>query len=600
MASSDANKWYDIYKKRMLEELGINMNRQNDLSRLFVPEIDGSGMRPLFQDGFKATEEQKEELYNYAKSGQLFAISNRNNEAYQVGDDRIQSVNEVVKTENEKVSTAKRVGYSVISAIGAPIVFALNVGKRLLSIASLGILDKPLDLIGEGLSLMAGGLAERLFSVKQQKREDKNRITIGDRVAYVLSFGVERADKIKRLGHEKTLADMCVRSKADLDKKVQEAQQKARAEAEQKQKEKNISPKEKELKKTQEKIKEIQKQKNMQQEKVVADEVEAKELEKNNLKKNISKEKLDEIAEENELEENHLEENELKENNPEANPEVDNVKVNTDENVEVEAEVQNTNTQQTDNNNGDNKPNEKSGKEMKTQLAEMAEELREAFGMPNGFEEAYKIAQNMNSLINELKENPDKMIDSGMSEKDLKGLSNICNNLSSVYEKGLEAKEILLQPKKAKDLSPEERENRMVDMLLMNTFEDRMVDAALNAKANGGNMKSPAVFNTMVKNPDVYRFGMTGVIKTMPVTKSLMDKSPEDVSKYITNSWEIRKSITDNLREMSEKINTVREHEAQKQMQVQNERQGVEREQNQVQQNQAQQKELEVNQMQAR
>jgi hypothetical protein len=269
--------------------------------------------------------------------------------------------------------------------------------------------------------------------------------------------------------------------------------------------------------------------------------------------------------------------------------------VNADPNVKVDVEVQNTKTQQT----GNNKPNEKSGKEMKTQLGAMYEELREVFGMPGGFDEAAKIAQNMNQLIQEFKKNPDKMLDSGMSEKDLKGLSNMCTNLTSVYEKGLEAKEILLQPGKSKDLPEAEKENRVADLLLMNMFQNAMVNSSLNAKLNGGDMKSPGIFNSMVKNPEDYRKGWTDMIKGIDVTKSLMEMSPEEVSDYVANSREIRKSITDNIRDMAGKIRTVREHQAQKQMQVQNERQGVEKEQNQVQQQQTQQQDMEVNQMQA-
>ena len=597
MANSDANKWYDAYKRKMLEELGINMSRQEDMSRLFVPEMDGSGMRPLFEKGFTATDQQQEELYNYAKSGQLFAISKWDNEAYQVGDDRIQSVDKVVEKENGKVSTAKRVGYSVISTIGAPIVWALGVAKRVLSIG--GILSKPLDLIEEGLSLMTSGLAERIFSVKQQKMEDKNRITLGDRVVNILSFGVQRADKIKAVGHENTLANMCLRSKEDLDKKVKEVKEREKKAAEKRKQEKNISPQEKELKDTKEKIKTIQNQKNKQVENENVNTAKIENTKQQNL--NMEDLNLDGLnLEDLDLGNVDLEEDTVKQSNVNIKTN-SNIKenVNADPNVKVDVEVKNTNTQQTGNNNDNNKPNEKSGKEMKTQLGAMYDELRESFGMPGGFDEAAKIAQNMNQLIQEFKKNPDKMLDSGMSEKDLKGLSNMCNNLTSVYEKGLEAKEILLQPEKSKDLPEAEKENRVADLLLMNMFQNAMVNSSLNAKLNGGEMKSPGIFNSMVKNPEDYRKGWTDMIKGIDVTKSLMEMSPKEVSDYVANSREIRKSITDNIHDMAGKIRTVREQVAQKQMQVQNERQGVEKEQNQVQQQQTQQQDMEVNQMQA-
>ena len=135
MPDTSANKWYEIYaRKQIRSELGIDLIRTKDMNRLLVPNENGRGMRPLFKDGFTATDKQKELLYKHAQMGELFAISKKNNEAFQISEDRIRSVKETVEQEQKKISSRRRMAYRATRVVAGPVGFGLRVTKNLLNV----------------------------------------------------------------------------------------------------------------------------------------------------------------------------------------------------------------------------------------------------------------------------------------------------------------------------------------------------------------------------------------------------------------------------------------------------------------------------------
>ena len=200
MPNTQVNNWYTTFaRKNLRDELGIDPLRKRDMNRLLVPKEDGSGMRPLFENGFEATPEQKEQLYNHAKNGELFAISRRDNEAYQIAEDRIRSVADMVQQEQSRISMGRRVAYQASKVITGPTGLGLRVGKNLISLVTFGLLDTPLNWVYDGLATGFNLFMEGVFSIKQMEEENKYRMTLGDRFANFLSFGKAREEKAKCL-----------------------------------------------------------------------------------------------------------------------------------------------------------------------------------------------------------------------------------------------------------------------------------------------------------------------------------------------------------------------------------------------------------------
>ena len=223
MPNTIANKWYETFaKEHIKEELGIDLIRTKDMNRLLIPNENGNGMRPLFEDGFQGTDEQKERLFTYARLGELFAISKKTDEAYQIGADRIQAVEDIVEQENNKVSTGKRVAYRATKLATSPVGFGFRVGRNLISMLTLGLLDTPLNWVYDGLSNGFNLLMEGVFSVSQMKAEDAQKLTLGDRFVHSLSGGKARAEKVKEIETRERLAQSCVRFRGHLDDSIRE------------------------------------------------------------------------------------------------------------------------------------------------------------------------------------------------------------------------------------------------------------------------------------------------------------------------------------------------------------------------------------------
>ena len=539
MPNTQVNNWYTTFaRKNLRDELGIDPLRKRDMNRLLVPKEDGSGMRPLFENGFEATPEQKEQLYNHAKNGELFAISRRDNEAYQIAEDRIRSVADMVQQEQSRISMGRRIAYQASKVITGPTGLGLRVGKNLISLVTFGLLDTPLNWVYDGLATGFNLFMEGVFSIKQMEEENKYRMTLGDRFANFLSFGKAREEKAKQVQTHDRLTQACVRAKSHLDKSISEIELADQLAANVKNVDENAE-RERMRQEAEARLREVR---NLNNPQVINNDPQQnpQQQQQPNPEQQQQPDPL-----ENQNHDEHVQE-----------PEPEQVQEEQVQEEQVQAQEQGNNP-----NNGDDRPNQKDGKEMKSQFLQLCEDMLQYFGAKDGLRNAALTAQNMNQLLVNLKADPNRMAESGMRDKDIQRLSNMCTNFTSIYEKGMDATRQLLNPAQSAALSPDKRADLATDMLVMHMCEYAMVNAAMNARVEGAKMKPHHMLRHMMKNPEVFQNGLRNMVGAMNIARSLAEQSPEDLAVSAGNPAVLRAALAGNVREMAKQSRIAQEHQ---------------------------------------
>ena len=256
-ASYEINNWYQNFTKQATDVMGIYLNNPKDAERLRVPTPDGKSTKPIFENGFTNSEQDKAMLYEHAKNGNLFAFSKQDNTPYQVTEQGLRSCEKADKMQEKKASIAQKIGFRATRLALALPVFGLGVAGRLLNLVTLGVFEKQINGIGKGLAMMANGLAEKVFSLEAQKREAENKVGLGERIGNTLTFGNYKKEKIQRIDRENTYEKSRNLMSDVLAAEQQEREEVRLEEALKKAAEKNKPQTEKELESTREKLKAI-------------------------------------------------------------------------------------------------------------------------------------------------------------------------------------------------------------------------------------------------------------------------------------------------------------------------------------------------------
>lgn len=195
-------------------------------------------------------------------------------------------------------------------------------------------------------------------------------------------------------------------------------------------------------------------------------------------------------------------------------------------------------------------------KELKTKLKLQYEDMRMAFAPGGGgFTDAVRIAKDMNVLVEKFQKNPDLLKNSGMNAEKLQQFSNMCKNMEKVGTEGLNAKKQLMIVDECSQLSPQEKEQRICQLQLMNMVERAMVNSAYssylqrnnNADKLLSNTKSSTLFNAMQKNPKVFEDELYRGINMLESTEELKDMTPQEIAEYIAEPEKVRKTLDDEI-----------------------------------------------------
>ena len=206
---------------------------------------------------------------------------------------------------------------------------------------------------------------------------------------------------------------------------------------------------------------------------------------------------------------------------------------------------------------------QESGKEMKSKLKQQYEAMRMAFGPDGGgFTEAINLARNMNALIDRLKKDQNLLSQSGMNLEKLNEFSNMCTNMEKVGVEGLNAKKDLMIIDKCGQLSPQEKEQKVCQMQLMNMVENAMVNSAYAGYLNnngateklGFNVRSSYLFNAMSKDPLVFENELYKGIKQLESTEKLTEMTPEEIAEFVAEPEKIRSSLKVDISKTKENV----------------------------------------------
>ena len=193
-----------------------------------------------------------------------------------------------------------------------------------------------------------------------------------------------------------------------------------------------------------------------------------------------------------------------------------------------------------------NEQNPQDAKELKSKLKLQYEEMRNAFAPGGGgFEDAVRLAKDMNVLVEKFQNNPDLLTKSGMNAEKLQQFSNMCKNMEKVGSEGLNAKKDLMIVDECSKLTPQEKEQRICQLQLMNMVEKAMVNSAYSnyLQKNDANTKSSTLFNAMQKDPKVFEDELYRGIKMLDSTEELKDMTPQEISEYISEPEKVRKTL---------------------------------------------------------
>jgi hypothetical protein len=188
-------------------------------------------------------------------------------------------------------------------------------------------------------------------------------------------------------------------------------------------------------------------------------------------------------------------------------------------------------------------------KELKSKLKLQYEEMKMAFGPDGGgFTNAIRIAKDMNVLIQKMQENPELLKNSGMNAEKLQQFSNMCKNMEKIGVEGLNAKKDLMIVDECSKLSPQEKEQRICQLQLMNMVEKAMVNSAYRSLLPGNdNKKTSSLINAMHKDPSVFEDELYRGIKMLESTEELKDMTPEEIAEYISEPEKVRQTLDEEV-----------------------------------------------------
>lgn len=522
------DEWYSKFINDMKSEMEINIYNPNDIQRLRVPDPEHGGTKPLFEKGLRNTVEEKNLLYQYAKEGKLFVFQKETNNPYQVTDQGIYSCQK--EDEKEKASFSQKAGYWGVSFAWAVPRFGIGLAGRLFNLATGGIFKNQVAALGKGLDMMTSAWSEKLFSVNAQDQE----VGIKDRIGNFLTAGTYQKDKIEAQKREDELYEERDKIRLVLDGEKDEWIERDRRE-EKLQEENPKSQKEieleKELAETRKKLQELES-------------AAAKKNPDNPIaNNNVNREQQNENEVKQQKNENEVQHEEQVLDNPN--------------------EVKQEQVQNPPNEDNNNEIPEDAAKEMKSQLQLRYESIQLAFA-PNGggIQKAATLAADMNLILKDLQENPEKAQASGLTDEEIKRYSNMCTNMETIVKDGLTAKETLMQLEQANKLSAEERERHLCQLQLMNMVERAMVNFAFQDyfdpnKQKGMSMaekKTSMLFEAMHKDPEAFKENMYESIAKLHSTENMMQMTPEQLSDYLAKPSNLRQAQTNDIHKGAEQV----------------------------------------------
>lgn len=190
---------------------------------------------------------------------------------------------------------------------------------------------------------------------------------------------------------------------------------------------------------------------------------------------------------------------------------------------------------------------------MKSQLKQEYEAMREAFGPGGkGWTEAIEHANSIGKIAAQIKNDPAMKKAIGFNDKKCEKFENLSKSMNAVYQRGMEAKETMLDQAKYQALKPEQKEKCIQDLQAMNVLQNTFANSELAKDQpwrEGKTQKASRLIQQMRKEPDKFQETMKNVVNKLGSTNKLREMSAEQISAYVSNEAAMMNGVKEDMRQ---------------------------------------------------